>query len=421
VNTPSQSPLKILGKTSSRTSLCWQIVLLVAFMGATPVLAQTAKTAPDKPSSGALPRGNVPSAGGGVSGPTTVPVVPTNRPKGCLSDFVTPPAGGGAFSADSKSAWVLTRRLGKTGTALQSYLYKVDVVSLQAEPQVSMRMGGDGLLVPLGNPVSGVTTVIFSGAGDGCQEGAATTVSVSLSKASGGAAVSGKGRFALLQGPKGTLMADLAKSAIVETDVNTFQLRTAGKFPSGERPLWFDLSSKNLVTWTSEPRGLILYENGAKKSSSKLSVLPGDRVVQAGDRFLIARIEPATNRILLRELGQWSKSTKPGEFSIELPRGWNVADAALTISPDNRTVLVQGGSTSLRQRWQRAWVFNYATGKPISIIEAGALSWIEWAGMDSRGLYATFELRDLDTRATRGLKVLQITSGKLSDVKLGQN
>jgi hypothetical protein len=200
--------------------------------------------------------------------------------------------------------------------------------------------------------------------------------------------------------------------------VNTFQLRTAGKFPAKERPLWFDLSRKDLITWTSEPHGLILYENGAQKSSRKLSVLPGDRIVQAGERFLIARVDPAANSLTIRELAQWSKASQPGEFKIELPRGWNASDAALSVSPDNRILLVQGGSTAIRQRWQRAWVFNYATGKPISIIDAGSLSWIEWAGMDSRGLYAAFEMRDLETRATRGIKVLQITSGKLSDVKM---
>jgi hypothetical protein len=401
---------------------------------------------------GALPKGNLEQ--GGTKEPPKAEGEPT---KSCWQDYATVPGGNALWTLEG-DLFLLAQDVAKAGkksggkgaggvnALVRHTLFLVHPKARTTEPVLSLDLkpsGGSGVpsLVMHGTPISGVSAVVFSGAGNPCFEGPATVVSIALPKGVGSGegatptpapgaattqgpqAVNGKGDYQLVEVPGQRWLVDRPKKNVVQLDPVTFQSKFFRRLPGADRPLWLETragSGRRLVTWHDDgkQRGLVAHASEEDKAPKRLAFAKGDRVTQDFDRFAAVRSDTAKNTLTIRELPEWSKVEKPGVYTLKIPPVTPVATSSLSLRLAARLALVQGTTILARQQWQRAYLFDYAKGKLITELTVAPTQYVHFGSLDPAGGYAVFEIRDRVTRRSLELRVFSLKKGVFTTVPL---
>jgi hypothetical protein len=384
-------------------------------LGALPLAAQSGK--------GALPKGDVSEidAGKAAAGKTA------RKRRNCFLDLTDPPGGNGVYTPDGKHLYLLAPTAaapskGKEPASVTLTLFKIDPKARKSEPvlKIDQRVAASLVLHHDGKDIGAVTAIAFLGRTSGCFEGTAGLVSVPLSTKDA-PPVKSSGSFQLVHGPLGKQLVDMGRQSIVALDTTNFQSKVLRKVPAGERALYFDGATRRLVTWhdSAKGRGIVEYTDPSNEPTRRLAVRVGDRVLQSGGQFGVAKMDLKTNTIELQELAAWSGGDKASKHKINVPAAYTVTSAGMDVHFGKRLALVYGANFLAKQRWQRVFVFDYTKKEPLGAVPVTGNQYLNYAGIDPTGQYAVVEVRDLSSRLTVGAKIFDVTKNKFDDVDLG--
>jgi hypothetical protein len=370
---------------------------------------------------GALPKGD-PAAldKGKESGPKVAP----EKSLACLDAFAKLPGGNALFADGAYFVLAQTSTFGKasdpTRPTVKHTLFKLDLAKRSTEPLLSLEHKSAVGLSAYGAPVSSVAAAAFLGAKSACFEGPAAIVNATVSK-QGEQAVRTTGTFAYVEMPAGRRLVDEKKRQLIDVDGETFQTKLVRRLPDGERALFFDPVSRDLVTWrdAGTVRGLVAYRSDDDAKPRRLAIAKGDRVVQQLGRFAVMRAEPKSNSIVIRELAGWTGPKSVGKtFTLALPKQYAVTGVALEANFDKRVAVVYPIGFAAQRRWQRALIYDYATGKSIGQVTASGNDFLHSVGLDPSGRYVVAEVRDQTSRQSVALRVFDLTTQKSADASL---
>ena len=419
-------------------AMAWSRALFLASL-LVGVAGQAAQAADD--GSGPLPKGHEESAAEQVSGgaadaaaqaaaavkaqsATKKPV----RRRNCFLDLTNPPGGNGHFAPSGRAFYLLAQ----TGTAetsaasrkhhkkrhvppkIKYTLYRINPQTRRSEALLSFDQRGQASLITYGDPAAAISGIAFIGRTAGCYAGAAQVLTVSFKRKEDRAERT-TGHFQLVETPTGRMLVDQKKSAIVEMDPSTFQLRISRRVTKGDRPLYFDPAKKLLVTWRDDgkQRGLVVDDGQDVK---RLGFRANDRVVQQGGRFAVAHLDANANTIELTELPDWTKVEKAARFKLEVPPAYPVSSAGITVNFDKHLALVYGANFLAKKNWQRVFVYDYGKGELLGAVPVTGSEYLNYAGIDPTGAYAIVEVRDEATRRTLSGKIFNVAKKSFDDL-----
>ncbi len=376
---------------------------------------------------GALPKGDLSGADAGKVKAPVKPAEKDEKRRNCLLDLMEPPGGNAIFTKDGSTLYFLAnggpafKMAKKGGESIKSKytLYKVDMARKKAEPMMSLDQKGDAALVLYGDPLEGMSVVSFIGKGTSCFEGAGGVLSISLVK-KGAKAVQGAGAFVMARSPIGFSLVDVKKMQVLEMDTQTFQTKLARRVRAAERPLYFEPGDRRMVVFHDDGknRGLVDYAAADDQKARRLAMKAGDKVLQSGKWFAAARLDQKANVIEIAELPEWTGPEKPGTYRIALPPAYPVATAGVEVNFTKRQALVFGASFLAKQQWQRLFVFDYTREDPVAVLPVSGKMYVNLALIDPTGAFALIEVRDIESRATAGLKLYNFATRKFEDLKL---
>lgn len=402
-----------------------KILISLLAAGATQVFAQ----------GGALPKGDLGETGKATGPDESV----AKKRRNCFLDLTEPPGGNGHFSSDGKFLYLLAqtgdaddagdkpakakkkkkdKAKASTNPKVRYTLFRISPKTRKSEALVSLEHHGSASLLTYGEPLQAVSAVAFVGPSAGCYEGPAGVVTVSFAKKDD-KAVQESGVFELVETPKGLRLVDAKKDQILALDATTFQSKLDRKVPKDERPLFYDPESKQLVVWhdAGDHRGLVSYAGEDDQSPKRLAFKKGDRVLSQGNRFAVAQLDITQNTIKVQEVADWTGKKKPVAHVLKVPPAYTVASAGMTINFDKKIALVYGANFLAKQKWQRVFVFDYATGDLLGAVPVTGTQYLNFAGIDPTGSYVVVEVRDMATRQTVGGKVFNVAKKAFEDLE----
>ena len=383
-----------------------------------------------------------------VPAAATTPVSPTNTPgtaapaaalaqsagrgPACLVDFANPAGTNGYLSADGKLLYLLAAKPVATAApgakeagsvAPQPKingitLYRVDLTTNKSAAVLSVKQHPASILVNHGDPIQGLSALAFAQVPGACSEGKASGVNLGFDKKEGSASVLGKGSYGVVRSNRGTLMVDLDRRAILETDVQSYQTRVAAKFAEGEVPVFYDLGDHHMVTWNTKARGISLFKSGVKTPEQRIQFKPGDRVLQDRDRFAVMSSDRVANTLTVRLLPKWSKVDKDVEYTVKLPGAYNTADAYVEINLAKSLIAVSAIPGTSRMRWQKVYLFNLKTGQLLATVSGAASQYFEYFAIDPEGKFLLAEVKDLNDRTSVEVRKFDLKKKKESTITL---
>ena len=361
--------------------------------------------------------------------------------RNCFLDMAEPPGTSAFFSENGKYVWLLTvvnadGKIGKHGKAKKTpkakpvapkpkrdansvryVLYKINLGSKKGEPVLSLEHGPNATLVAYGDPPAAVSLIAFVGKTAACFEGPSVAVSLNLAGKDGDA-VEIKGKFQLAYTPDGMTLVDMRKEQILQIDPQSFQTKNALKVPAFERPLFFNPQSKSLVSWYDDggKRGLVARLSNDETEAKRLKFKRDDRMLQSGDAFAVAHLEHLPNTIEIRELKDWTRTGKPGQYTIKVPPAYSVKSAGIHVNFKKRLALVQGANYLAKTRWQRLFIYNYTMHEHLTVVPVTNTQYIHYAGINPTGRYAVVEMRDVKSRQTENVRVYDFATNNFADI-----
>ena len=103
---------------------------------------------------------------------------------------------------------------------------------------------------------------------------------------------------------------------------------------------------------------------------------------------------------------------------MKVPAAYTVSSAGITINFDKRIALVYGANFLAKQKWQRVFVFDYASGEMLGAVPVTGTQYLNFAGIDPTGSYVVVEVRDMSSRQTVGGKVFNVAKKTFEDLEL---
>jgi len=369
------------------------------------------------------------------------PAGPTiGRGTACMSDFANPAGTNGYLSADGKLLYLLAAKPAAVSPATPSptasaapaatpgapgapaaapppkvngiTLYRVDLTTNKATAVLSVKQRPTSILVNHGDPIQGISALAFQQVPGGCSEGKAAGVNLGFDKKEGSASLLGKGSYGVVRSQQGTLMVDLDRRTILETDIQSYQTRSAANFAEGEVPVFFDQGDRHMVTWNAKARGMSLFKSGMKTADQKIQIKPGDRVLQDRDRFAVMAMDRATNTLTVRLLPKWSKVDKDREYAVKVPAAYNIADAYVEVNMARGLLAVSAVPGPQRLRWQKLYLFSLKSGRLLATLEGTANQYFEYFALAPDGTFLVAEVRDLNDRTSRSIRKLELKKMK---------
>jgi hypothetical protein len=345
------------------------------------------------------------------------------RRRNCFLDLTNPPGGNGYFSPDGKMFYILANtgdektKGGRTNAKYTAYSVDLETFDTDAILGLSQKKGAS--LVTSGNPLKAVSAISFYGKSSGCYTGGLLMVTIPVNdKKIKPTKIKSKTRRQLVRSPNGYMMVDAKNSTILEIDSKTFQSRKRASYVKGQRPLWFDPSSKELIVWQrGKISGLKAVKNG--KIGRKLAFKRSQRVLQQNDKFGIANLDTNKNEIEIIEHSKWSGVSKNAKYKIKIPPSYTVNSSSMDIHFEKKIALVAGANFLAKQRWQRVFVFKYDENEEmVGAIAVTGNEYLNYAGIDPTGKFAIIEVRDITTRQTVVLKIFDFEKKSFKDVRL---
>jgi hypothetical protein len=232
--------------------------------------------------------------------------------------------------------------------------------------------------------------------------------------------VEGTGAFVLARSPLSFTLVDTKKMQVAEMDTSNFQTKMSMRVRGAERPLWYDPGEHRQIAFHDDGknRGLVDYASDDDKKARRLSLKAGDKVVQSGKGFAVARLDQKKNRIELEELPEWSGPEKPGTYKLLLPPAYPVATAGLAVNFSKHLALAFGASFLAKTQWQRLFVYDYTREDPLAVLPVSGKMYVNAAEIEPGGAYAVAEVRDTETRQTVGVNLFNFATKKFEDLKL---
>ncbi len=365
-------------------------------------------------------------------GKSAVDKARTKRPKktkrrrrNCYLDMTNPPGGSGHFSADGKWFYLLANtgeEKGEHGRLAAKYtLYQMNMETYTTEPLVGLTQKRGASLVTIGNPVEIALAISFYGKSAGCYAGGMAMVAIPLLNSEQKPTnYKSKGRRMLVRSPEGLKVLDAKQRSILDMDNRTFQTRRAVGYAKGQRPLWYDTKTKEMIVWQrGNVSGLKAITNS--KVTRKMALKRGQRVLQQEGLFGIAGMNTADNEIEIIEHSKWSGVAKNEKFKIIVPPAYSVNSSGMAVNFDKKLALVYGANFLAKQRWQRVFVYKYDVGSEmIAAIPVTGNEYLNYSGIDPSGKLAVIEVRDITTRQTIVLKIYDLEKKSFKDVVLAK-
>lgn len=364
-------------------------------------------------------------------------LTPASAAAGCFRELLTPAAGAVVFGPDGQDAWLLASaapRPSKVKQATQPEsppaqpkqpsnkrrytVLRIDIKSRKAEPVLALEQSADAALLLQGDPVVGISVLGFVGPNRACLEGKASIVQVRFADKKA-APIKIQGNYSLTLSPKGAMIIDRERDSIVTFDQETLQSRALRKLPQAERALAFD-GVKQLITWadTADFRGIKFYAGAKDANPRQISVKAGDKLVQDGEQFAVVQRDLVNNSLQLLELNGETSSEPARPYSLRLPAQQSVAVAGLQLRLAKKIAIVFGMNDFAKRQWRQAFVFDLKQREPVASVRPLAQQYVGAAALDARGRYAVFEIRDLETNYTSGIRLYDAITRELIEVQL---
>jgi hypothetical protein len=417
-------------KYVSKSDNClYLLVILGVFLA--PVLGARALAQGNSASSGALPSGELSEIDMGKV--TAPPEKKNERPVEC-TDFVANPLGlpmeyerAGAF------VWWLARIKGKAPEAQPTrapseakgtsdkpryVLYNLDIQKRTATPRAAIELVEPFAMMLRKNAVS---IVSFQQAGSGrCLDGPGTLVDLSINKKNEGA-VQQLGSYSILASPRERMLFDKTRQAIVETDPVSGQKRLLRKLNDGEKPIYFDPTSKKLLVYVQgkNDKNYVTYSSDKSKELGREKLPANTKYVFTPNGSKIAlEIRGSENAFKIHELSSWNGAGSKGVYKITLPKGVSPHDARIDIDPGTGLALVTGESLATRESWQRVFVFRYRMSKLLTTLSFDGTQYPNLAAISPKGDTIFVEVRSSLTKSTVGGRIYDVSSGKIKMINI---
>lgn len=407
----------------------FSIVIFGVFLA--PILDVQALAQGSSGPSGALPTGELSEIDSGKV--TAPPEKKDERPVEC-TDLVANPLGlPMEYERDGAFVWWLARIKGKAAGSQPTrpsseakgasekpryVLYSLDIQKRTAIPRVAIE-----LVEPLAMMLrkNAVSIISFQQAGPGrCLDGPGTLVDLSINKKNEGA-VQQLGSYSILASPRDRMLFDKTRQAIVETDPVSGQKRLLRKLNDGEKPIYFDPTSKKLVVYVQgkNDKHYVTYSSDKVKELGREKLPANSKYVYTPNGSKIAlEIRGSENAFKIHELSSWNGAGSKGVYKITLPKGFSPHDARVDIDPGNGLALVVGESLATRENWQRVFLFRYRMGKLLTTLSFDGTQYPNLAAISPKGDTIFVEVRSSLTKTTVGGRIYEVLSGKVKMINI---
>lgn len=381
--------------------------------------------------SGALPKGELSDIDSGKV--TAPPEKKDERPVEC-TDLVANPFGlPMEYERDGAFVWWLARIKGKAPGAQPTpppseakgnsekpryVLYSLDIQKRTATPRVAIE-----LVEPLAMMLrkNAVSIISFQQTGPGrCLDGPGTLIDLSINKKNEGA-VQQLGSYSLLVSPRDRMLFDKTRQGIVETDPVSGQKRLLRKLNDGEKPIYFDPTSKKLLVYVQgkNEKLYVTYSSDKGKELGREKLPANSKYVYTPNGSKIAlEIRGSENAFKIHELSSWNGAGSKGVYKITLPKGFSPHDARIDIDPGNGLALVTGESLATRENWQRVFLFRYRMGKLLTTLSFDGTQYPNLSAISPKGDTVFVEVRSSLTKTAVGGRIYDVSSGKVKMINI---
>jgi hypothetical protein len=400
---------------------------------------------------GRLPRGQAPVVTptkvpekGGQAAPVTNPGMNSAQKQPaskypCEPDFASPRGTEGYFTPDGGLFYFMAPvkpAEASPGDLRRRYRYNILQMDMKTR-QITVLAATDlpevDAIVPHGNPVQGITAIIWQGESIPCHYGDANYVTFSLNSTMPSLknpkllvpkAVQDQGPVAVVESSEFPQVYNIKRRSILELDFELFQTRhTVLSTPEAEIPLYSEISKRMQYTWrpqrgsTEEPKGLVAYKN-AKDAAAKLQFKGDDKLLQQGKLFGVSKYDFKSNSIKIVEVAKWSGMPNFAEFIVTLPREFSIRESEIKINFAKRLILVAGQGLAGKRIWHRIFIYDYQNGWELGPAPYKGNSFVSYGDIDPTGAYAVTALSNGETGLLEQILVFSFNTRKWLAVKL---
>lgn len=286
----------------------------------------------------------------------------------CEEWHINPAGGQTRFSSDGNSLYFLTRtsrRSSKRGNHDRTtWLIRMDLNTGLLHRKMSLEAERRVLVVPHGIPLKGISLVSFLRGDKGCHSGLASALGYRIKGGARPGKTLPKGNYKIFPSSQGMAVGDLERHRMVVMDLMSLQIKSGLRFPPGNIPLYLDYDDKVLYGWDVKEHSLVRTLPGSLSLAAKINLSAPQKVLQQNNMFAVVRENHKKNTLMIREIRNWTGNSA-GRFRIKLPAGYPVKDAFFVPDFETRTLLVYGKDPLRRRRWDKAFIYDYGSGRMV--------------------------------------------------------
>lgn len=313
----------------------------------------------------------------------------------CKVDFHLPFLSKILFSLDGLTAWTVVPALKEAvddeGKPINQpaerklITYSIGLSSTRAVPIFGLRntLHADLLttLNPQGNAVSTANVITPPGESH-CARGNFELVS-SVSSDKG--PIKRRGDFGVIPYYRTPVLLEPLSRKLLLLDTRTMQSRKIAEAPLGTHPVFIDPIRGMMTTWDPGARRLTSGSISGNKKAKTVKLQPGQQILQVNGRFAAIKMESRTNSGTIHEVANWTRVVKNGDYRFKLPEAYSVSQALVAPNFDRKIALITARDTDVQQKWQRAFLIDYKTGRMIREFKAPGTDYFSAGGISPNG------------------------------------
>ncbi len=358
-------------------------------------------------SDGALPRGN-----SDASNKKLIQPLSKGETIECLSYHAAPFTSDLLLSGENGKAYFVSREKSETSASSKAFLYEVDVTTNKYKRIVSLRANEASALVGHGEPFAAISVFDFK---QGCGEGVSAGIGLKWVGEQKIIKSFPSARYKIVPSDQGVQVADLDQRTIKSLDVQSFQKRSVGNFPSQVIPLFIKLNPPILYGFSPELAELQRFEEHESMPKAVLKLKKGMRLVQQNELFAVINPGDDPRVLQLKLVKGWSGDLFKN-YEFQLPEKWSFEESGTLLDFATGTIMVFPAKN--QDKREKRQVITYSLSKPEveKVITADKGQYFSQIGILPRSSKLLILSRGLSDDVVQSIKIGDLEKGEWRDI-----